>query len=331
MRSMNRPALIVGTLAIATNLALFAVAPSLGTAQDATADQPYQKWLKYFEGEWTQVFMGQSIVIRHQLGAGGHASLMQAGDDVVGLTGWEADTETMVTHIYASQPIFPPFLRSRSTDIGDDLVQSKRIGVLPLDQPFTGTDTWRKIDNDNCELSVEMQAGTAELSATVKMARSKGEDSSTTKPRAIEPVPSATADQPYQKWLKYMQGDWDVALADGRETVFHQKLVAGGRALINQPDDGALMLTGWRPDNKTVLQTVYTPEGGYQHAAISEITDSTMSGKVHGKIPGIPVTYKGTVVWRKIDKDAYEVDFDLDIGGLNFKATSKLKRKTASD
>ena len=111
--------------------------------------------------------------------------------------------------------------------------------------------------------------------------------------------------------------------------MFHEKLVAGGNAILNLPDDGGAILIGWRSDLKALVLSVYPPDGTYQQTQLTKIGKDTMSGTCRGWAAPLELSYTGKVVWSKIDVDSYTVNAELDLGDVKYKASSKFIRRSS--
>ena len=109
--------------------------------------------------------------------------------------------------------------------------------------------------------------------------------------------------------------------------------MANGHALLNvsEPlEKGAVTVTGWRADTKSLVATTILPNGAYHESVWNKITEETMEGMQRGTFMGAP--YEGTSVARKIDDDHYETEFKSTLpNGSNFTATTKLSRVKQTD
>ena len=66
---------------------------------------------------------------------------------------------------------------------------------------------------------------------------------------------------PYQKWIRQWEGSWDVTFAHGVQMKTQIQLVAKGHAALILDDTDGVGVVGWHPDSKTLVATVYSPNG----------------------------------------------------------------------
>lgn len=138
---------------------------------------------------------------------------------------------------------------------------------------------------------------------------------------------NAMAEEPHEKWLKYLEGGWKAEFAAGDTAWVKNEFVADGRALFNvNPTRGGVSLMGWRPDTKTLVQTIYSAKGGFHQAEFSEVTERSMRVTTRGALDNGTV-YKGTGELRKTGDDSYEISDEVASAYWKFTGTNKFTRQ----
>jgi hypothetical protein len=142
---------------------------------------------------------------------------------------------------------------------------------------------------------------------------------------------TAWAEEPHEKWLKYVAGEWRSEATTFKPWTGKFSLVPGHHALLgtgHAEDTGETAeIIAWEPDKKTLVHTWYGKKNAaYSRYEYTKVTDSELSGNDSGVSPG-GRPYSGVISVRRADDDtitfAYSGKYK---DGKEYKGTGKTVR-----
>jgi hypothetical protein len=299
---------------------------SLAAGGQATAEELHQKWLKYFAGGWkAQYAAGHSTWYKNELVAGGHALLhVNPTDDGVFLIGWRPDTKTFVQTVYAADGAF---FQTEYSDLAEKSLRVSGCGVLASGAVFKGTGELRQIDQDNYEITSEVESDIWKFSGTDRFTRQDSQQASakvsTKSDRGVVPVASLFD----QNRLDFAAGNWHTTSIPGHDSPLNVRVAAGGRALVGTSPEGAVFVAGWRPDTKAFVWISHQHNGGYGQSRYTDFSEHSLRGTTVCLLSPTATAMRGNVCLQRLSEDHYRLTSGLQLGTGKLTVTQDIHRQ----